>query len=177
MLRENEILLAEVKKLMELVPLVDRIYEKMNANMTVVAEQVDTAFVCREVGEILETFGKKVRALERKAHENTSLTLMITGEDNVQTEYCTATPDPRLSFKIPYKREINPAKHDEIMSAIGVSQLANEKELVRLYFPGLMDYCTQEIGECRNPPAGINPKEATGVDLRLSLRRRDREAK
>jgi hypothetical protein len=167
---EASILLKEVEeKFQSLVPLLEALKDYIAGNASLTSELADIAFVCREIDINCDEFMKRVREISRLAQSCCCITLATTGEDIVRTDFCSASPNPKPWFKIPYKREQNPQRWDLIMAAIGVSDLANRRDLVRIHAPGLMDYCGELIGHGDDPPAGIDPKECTSMELNLRI--------
>jgi len=173
---EARILMEDIRgKYHELLPLLDNLKNYVTANAANDIQNADIAFATREVDNSTTEFLKKVREVHRIAAAACCISLAMSGEDVVRTEYCTATPNPKPWYKIPYKREQNPEKWDLIMGAIGVSDLANKRDLVRIHAPAFMDYCGELIGEGKSTPAGVDPKESTGMEMNLRITKHSKE--
>jgi hypothetical protein len=173
MQHEAHILMADInQKYQELVPLLEKLKEYVAHNATNAVELADIAFSCRQTETATTEFLKRVRELMRVSSGACCLVISFNGENIVRTDHCTATPNPKPWYKIPYKREQNSDKWDAIMEAIGVSDLANRKDLVRLHAPSFMDYCGELIGEGQQPPDGVDPKKLVSVELNLRITKR-----
>lgn len=169
MLKEAVILYQEVNKLIELLPLLERMKRYCNEHYTALGNLADTAFMCRESENIIELFTKELHKLSSIAQENASVCMEALGQDIIRTDFCSASPNPRIWYKIPYSREKGPQWFDQVMKSIGVSELAFTKELVRLHPPAFVDYCGELVGNGGVPPEGIDPKNMTGVELKLRI--------
>lgn len=172
MIREALILMKEVNRLMDLLPLLDTVKEKTLTNISAVENLADTALVCREIEDTVDAFMKKVHEVSNLAQASGCFMIEHNNLHNIKTEYCTASPNPKIWFKLPGKREYNPEWFDHVMESIGVPPETSRLELVRLHPPKFIDYCTQLLGEGLDPPAGIDPKQSTAVDLRLKILKR-----
>lgn len=169
---EATILLKQLElTISELVPLIEKLKEATVQEMTNTVELADIAFATREANKHVDEFKRRVNELHKKAATQCSITMAITGLSTVRTNYCTATSNPKPWYKIPYKRENNPEKYDQIMRGIGIDPqgVAVQKDCVRIHAPGLMDYCAEVIGEGGQPPAGIDSKQMTAMELNLRL--------
>lgn len=170
---EAKILLEDLtNKYQELIPLLDKLKDYIAHNAANVGELADIAFVCREVDTATDEFLKRVRDIGRISQAVACVSLATNGDDIVRTETCTASPNPKPWYKIPYKRAQNPEQWDRIMEAIGVSELANKRDLVRIYAPAFMEYCGELIGSGNPPPAGVDPTQMTSMELNLRITRR-----
>lgn len=172
MLRECSVLEKEISDtLQSLYPLLETL-TTLAGNQPELREYADIAFTCREVEAKIDDFLKRLRQVSYIAEAEAVKGMERLGISKIVSHSCTATSKPRMWYKLPYKREQNPETWDRIMEAIGVSELAAKLDLVRFHAPSLMDYCTTLIGMGKQPPDGINPKECTAAELRLSMRRK-----
>jgi hypothetical protein len=176
---EASILTKEIEeKFSELVVLVEALKKHVVNDGVNTSELVDTAFTAREVVKHLDEFKKRVNELSRSAQASCCIAMAVTGQDIVRTDYCSATTNPKPWYKIPYKREQDQFQWDEIMRGLGVNpnSAGNQKGIIRLHAPELMTYCGELTSEGKQPPAGIDPKQSTGMELNLRITQRNRTA-
>ena len=165
MLKESLMLYKVTSKMSEqLIPLVNLLEIRADEHSANVVEEIDLAFAARESLSTLEELTKRIRKLQTLC-ESLAAKQMI--GDPIRTEFCTASPKPRIWYKIPYKRGGNEEEFDGIMKTLGVPSNVYENELVRFHGPGVADYCTKMIGECKEPPF----KDVVTTELGITMRK------
>jgi hypothetical protein len=133
-------------------------------------EQVDTAYACRETTEILKDLVTRINKVSSMSKILANQFAMSRSLSKIKTDYCTATPKPRLWYKITVKRDKDPDGHDLLQNFCGVSQEIAEKEVLRIHPPNFMDYLTERIGNGQSVP--VDPSKIQQTEFDLSIRRK-----
>ena len=169
MLKEATVLYKVVKDLQkDLLPLLAAL-----ENKTVLAdgiEQTDTAYACREAIEILKDLTTRVNKVSSMAKLMANHFAMSRDMSRIRTDYCSATPKPRLWYKITVKRDKDPEEHDLLQRFCGVPQEMAEREVLRIHSPNFMDYLTELVGIGQEIPVDHTKLSQTEFDL--SIRRK-----
>jgi len=174
MLKEAKILHDSIKELyLDMIPLLSLLEKKTQEEMTTYgAQQVDTAYACRETNNILDELKKKINRISTIAQTVASVSMTAMQEERIKTLHVTATTKPRMWFKIVTRRDSNPEEHDRLLTALGVPKHIAESEAVRIHPPKFCDYMTELVGKGEDVPVDVAKVTATELGLRL-VRRKD----
>lgn len=173
MLKEAKVLHDSVKDTyVELVSLLEVLEKKTQEEMhTYGAQQVDTAYACRETMSILDNLRKRINRVYTVAQTVASVTMTAMGQDKLSTLHATATPKPRLWFKLVTNRESDPKEHDRLQTFLGVPQDIAEKEVVRIHGPNFCDYMTELVGEGKEVPVDVKNVRGTELNIRITKKK------
>jgi len=138
-------------------------------------ELADMAFALREMSKLFKDMEKDTRILGELAEKMACLKWMVAGgdEDNIKTDYCTATPDMKHIAAIP-KREKDPEAFAALMKHFNIPESAfpgEDEDIVRPHWPGVVSALSKAMQEGKPLPKGIDPTK-TYPHYRLTIRKR-----
>jgi len=160
--REHQILANELKGLLELIPILGKIDEKIVTNSTNLAHLSNLTFVCRKGKEILEQIEKKLNELESHAAKYASLTLASANMKNYPGEYCTISPNP--SFYVEFPNAPGKEGYEEF-----VKQLQPDE--VRPHYPTIVERIYDAMSEAKQVPWGLTGKINSTQKLRVTMKK------
>lgn len=165
---------------------VEKLYREAYNELAISAEELyeersleelaDTTYALREAGELINRLRIRVEALKTEIEAKACTIAVESGEiDPIRTEYCTATPDMKISVSVP-KRRKEPEAYAELMTALGVPRELWDRGVenspaVDLHYPGLVEMVTERAAAGLPLPPGVSP-DRTKTMFRLAIRRR-----
>lgn len=167
-----KLLIAEVKKLKEITPVLFELEKHLaELDSSQIKDVADAAYVFRECSEALDEIRKKLDRMSERAQEQVNIYCVAFEEKNIQTDYCTLTPRSNLVYKYPVR------KSEQEWSNFMDKLLSNTNdvikyELVRPHWPGMKEYITEYLKATMKLPFDLPMENFQMAELRCTIRKR-----
>lgn len=115
----------------------------------------DSAYALREVHDRLDRLRKEVNRRQEVVARILCLACPKMGVTDVQTDYCTATPDVKMMAKAP--RSPDDPLYRKALTEMGVSESMVDTGLLKFNFKTLEDMTTRAMESGDQPPLGLPP--------------------
>lgn len=131
-----------------------------------IKELCDVVYALKEALKFAEDIEREVQSLEQVSVKITcGMWVQLPGDPApIKTDYCTGSPDVKMIASCPSPKR-DPANYDKLMQHLGVprhlyemglGEEAEGKRVVDLFWPGLVDYVTNELTAGRPQPPGLD---------------------
>lgn len=120
-----------------------------------VMENADTAYALKKCEEYCDTIRKECKKLREQLEKIVCLTLLQNEQAQVKTPYVTATVNAKVNYPVP-KKLSTPEAYENIMKYFDIPDWVHEREIMRIHWPGLNDYCNELNREGKQLPPGIS---------------------
>lgn len=145
------------------------------------SELADTAFAMREISQLADHIRKRAEAIQALAEQLACmLALRDMDGEAIRTDYVTATPHVQQVARVPNSRE--PERYRLFMEHLGVPEelwhrpttdhdVLEKKEIVRLHWPGVLQYLTECAEQGLPVPPGMK-SDLTYAKYSLRMKRK-----
>lgn len=153
-------------------PLIKRLREE-TARCQNLERLADRCLATRQALNYLNDMRKELNLLDELAEKLACLIwVQLEVGETIKTEYTTAIPQVKMMAAVP-KRRTDPEGYAKFMDFLGVpaALYAGEEEAMRVHWPGMVAYLSEQLAQGKPLPPGVDPASAYPV-YSLTCRRR-----
>lgn len=135
---------------------------------TSLQEIADLSYACREVSNLAEQIGKDARKLKKAVDMVACLQWLqdTNASPNIQTVYCTATPDIKEGIRMPSNR--NSPEYKRILEGLGLDP--DLSPFIKISYKEMQKLADKNVDEGRPMPEGLLPSKYQTYELNIRAR-------